>query len=98
MLLASVCKTQEQVGAFSTLIILVMCAVGGSMLPREFMPAWLRSIGAFTFNGWAMDGFNSIFWRDMTISGILPECAVMAGIALVLTALSMSLFSRKMAL
>ncbi|MEP0814487.1 MAG: ABC transporter permease [bacterium] len=97
ILLAALCKTQEQVGAVSSMIILTMSALGGSMLPREFMPGWMKEIGYFTFNGWAMDGFTKIFWRDMALSGIALECIVMAGIAIALTGIAAMLFSKRFA-
>jgi ABC-2 type transport system permease protein len=38
ILLASVCGTRAQLGALSTLLILVMSSVGGSMFPRFLLP------------------------------------------------------------
>ena len=38
MLLASACQTRAQLGALSTLLILIMSSMGGSMFPRFLMP------------------------------------------------------------
>src|ERR1051326_3217993 len=38
MLLASACKTRAQLGALSTLVILIMSSIGGSMFPWFLMP------------------------------------------------------------
>jgi ABC-2 type transport system permease protein len=38
MLLASACQTRAQLGALSTLVILIMSSIGGSMFPRFLMP------------------------------------------------------------
>src|SRR5690606_27900894 len=62
IVLASVCRSVEQVSSISTLVILVMSSIGGSMMPRQFMPAAMQKLGDFTFNGWAMAGFTGIFW------------------------------------
>ena len=50
MLLASACKTRAQLGALSTLLILTMSAVGGSMFPRYFMPEAMQKAGLATIN------------------------------------------------
>ena len=97
ILLAACCKTHEQVSSVSTLLVLTMSALGGSMMPRELFPPTIHRLGDFTFNGWAMEGFTKILWRDEGISGILTESAVMLGMAVVLGGIAMWLFSKKLA-
>ncbi|MGC2637159.1 MAG: ABC transporter permease [Acidobacteriaceae bacterium] len=50
MLLASVTRTRGQLAAFSTLIILTMSALGGSMFPKFLMSNAMLLVGRFTFN------------------------------------------------
>jgi len=80
MLLASMCHTRAQLGAVSTLLILTMSAVGGSMFPRFLMPPAMQTAGLFTINGWAIDGFTKVFWRDLPLSALWPQVAVLLGI------------------
>jgi ABC-2 type transport system permease protein len=77
MLLASACKTRAQLGALSTLVILIMSSVGGSMFPRFLMPAAMQKAGLLTINAWAIDGFTKIFWRDEPISHLWPQVTVL---------------------
>jgi len=84
MLLASVCKTRAQLGALSTLIILIMSSIGGSMFPRFLMPEAMQRAGLLTINAWAIDGFTKIFWRDEPVSHLWPQVLVLLGIAVVL--------------
>ncbi|HEX4309474.1 MAG TPA: ABC transporter permease [Acidobacteriaceae bacterium] len=88
MLLASVARTRGQLGAFSTLIILTMSALGGSMFPKFIMSDLMIKVGYFTFNSWAIEGYQKIFWRDEPISSLGPEAAVLvsAGVVLFLLA------------
>jgi ABC-2 type transport system permease protein len=88
MLLASVTRTRGQLGAFSTLIILTMSALGGSMFPKFLMSDAMLKVGYFTFNSWAISGYQKIFWRDEPISSLGPEIAVLvsAGVVLFLLA------------
>lgn len=84
MLLASICRTRAQLGALSTLIILIMSSIGGSMFPRFLMPEAMQKAGLLTINAWAIDGFTKIFWRDEPISHLWPQVLVLVGIAVVL--------------
>jgi ABC-2 type transport system permease protein len=84
MLLASLARTRAQLAAFSTLIILTMSALGGSMFPKFLMsPAMLR-VGWFTFNSWAINGYTKVFWRDQPIRALGPEVAVLLSSGVVL--------------
>ena len=84
MLLASLSHTRAQQGAISTLIILTMSAIGGSMFPRYFMPEAMQKVGLLTFNAWAIDGYTKVFWRDEPILHLAPQVAVLVGAGLVL--------------
>lgn len=95
LVLAVLCRTQEELSGASTIVILAMGALGGSMFPSFLMPQSIRLIGKFTFNGWAMQGFQDIFWRDQNFMGILPESAVMLGIALAALAVAVVLFNQR---
>ena len=86
--LASMCHTRGQLGAVSTLLILVMSSVGGSMFPRFMMPEAMQKAGLFTINAWAIDGFQKVFWRDLPISQLWQQVSVLLGIGIVLFVLS----------
>jgi ABC-2 type transport system permease protein len=84
ILLASICRTRAQLGALSTLVILVMSSIGGSMFPRFLMPQTMQKAGLLTINAWAIDGFTKIFWRDEPVSHLWPQLLVLLAIAVVL--------------
>jgi ABC-2 type transport system permease protein len=94
MLLASICHTRAQLGALSTLVILVMSSIGGSMFPRFLMPAAMQKAGLLTINAWAIDGFTKVFWRDEPISHLWPQVLVLATIAIALFAVARRLARR----
>ena len=84
MLLASLCHTRAQLGALSTLVILIMSSIGGSMFPRFLMPESMQKAGLLTINAWAIDGFTKVFWRDLPVSALWPQVSVLLGIGVVL--------------
>jgi linearmycin/streptolysin S transport system permease protein len=83
MLLASTCRTRAQLGPLSTLVILIMSSVGGSMFPRFLMPEAMQKAGLLTINAWAIDGFTKVFWRDEPVSHLWQQVLVLllAGVA-----------------
>ncbi len=84
MLLASLCQTRAQLGPLSTLVILIMSSVGGSMFPRFLMPQAMQKAGLLTINAWAIDGFTKVFWRDEPVSHLWPQVLVLLTVGVVL--------------
>ncbi len=90
VLLATLCKSRTQLNGASTIVILIMSALGGSMVPRFIMPKFMETTSKFTFNGWALDGYLKIFWYDdpdaglvSSLANLLPQLAVLTGLTLV---------------
>jgi ABC-2 type transport system permease protein len=57
-------------------------AIGGSMVPRIFMPESLQQLGWFTPNTWALEAYSGIFWRQDSLLEIWPPVGAMLGTAL----------------
>ena len=64
LMLATLARTRAQLSGMSTIIILTMSSLGGSMFPRFLMSETMQKIGLLTFNAWALDGYLKVFWRD----------------------------------
>jgi ABC-2 type transport system permease protein len=84
ILLATISRSRGQQAALSTLLILTMSAIGGSMFPRFLMPEAMKTAGLFTFNAWAIDGYTKVFWRDEPVSHLAPQVAVLIGSGMLL--------------
>jgi len=92
--LASVCRTRKQLDGLSTIIILLMSAIGGSMMPVVFMPPFLQKMAVGTVNFWAIDGFYDIYWRNLGLTDVLDNAGMLFGIAAVLILISLPFFRR----
>ena len=68
-------------------VALVLAALGGSMMPLEFFPDALRTVSLVTPHAWAYEAFAEIQRHDGTLLDVLPQLAVLAGMAVVLLAL-----------
>lgn len=63
--------TRQQALTFANIAVLILSALGGSMVPRFLMPRVLQEVGWATPNAWALEAYTSIFWRDETASALL---------------------------
>ena len=68
MLIASFAKSRQQVQGISTLVVITMSCLGGSMIPTFAMPAMMQKISVFTVNYWGIQGFYDIFWRMLPVT------------------------------
>ncbi len=80
--LTSVCRNRRQANSVASIGILILSAVGGSMVPRFFMPPFIRTLGWFTPNTWALEAYTKLFWRDEPLSALALPVAVLAGAGL----------------
>jgi ABC-2 type transport system permease protein len=82
--LATLCRTRSQLDGVGTITILIMSALGGSMFPRFLMPAWMKQVGLLTFNAWAVDGYQKVFWYEQEPLALWPQLGVLAGVTMLL--------------
>ncbi len=75
------CKTRDQAQMLSTFVILILAAVGGSMVPRFLMPPWLQTIGWGTPHAWAIEAYQAILWRDGGLGSVYIGWLVLGGVA-----------------
>jgi ABC-2 type transport system permease protein len=80
LVLATLARSREQLSGFSTIIVLTMSALGGSMFPRFLMSEAMQKVGLLTFNAWAIDGYLKVFWRDAPVWELWPQVLVLVGL------------------
>jgi ABC-2 type transport system permease protein len=86
LLLSATCRTREQAQTLSNFVVLVLSALGGSMVPRFLMPSWLQSLSVVMPNAWVIDGYHGLLWRDASPEYIMVPIALLLGLAVVLFA------------
>ncbi len=86
LLLAAVSRSRMQLVAISNLSILVMSALGGSMVPRYLLSESVQKLGLITLNAWAIDGFVKVFWREEPLVNLWPQAAFLLAAAAALFA------------
>ena len=94
LMLATLARTRAQLSGMSTIIILTMSALGGSMFPRFLMSETMQKLGLLTFNGWALDGYLKVFWRNAPVWQLWPQVLVLTVLAAVFMLLART-FARR---
>ena len=82
------CRTRARAQVLPTVVILIISAIGGSMVPRFFMPEWLQQLGWLTPNTWALEAYSRLFWQGEPAMSLLPICAGLLATGLSALALS----------
>jgi len=96
ILLSAISKSRKQVEAMSTIIILVMSAIGGSMMPLPIMPEFMQKLAVISVNYWSIQGFYDIFWRQLEIVDMLPKIGILILIATVMIGVSYHQFKKNL--
>ena len=96
VVIASFAKTRQQVQGLSTIIILVMSGIGGSMIPIFAMPEIMQKIAVFTVNYWGIHGIYDIFWKLVPLTDItfLSRVFVLICIGSFLNSIALLMFKR----
>ena len=92
VLVAAFARTDQQVSAFGTLLVLTMAALGGSMVPRFVMPETMQRIGLITPNAWAIEGYQEVIVRGGSLIDVLPYMAVLLAFAAAFFAVGVARF------
>lgn len=83
LLIASACRTRRQAQTLASVAILILSALGGSMVPRFLMPDLLQKVGWLTPNAWALEAYTAIFWRDDPLSELVLPWGVLTAAAVI---------------
>jgi ABC-2 type transport system permease protein len=73
LLIATLADTTEQATTLSATIVLTLAAVGGIMVPKFVMPAWMQRLADLTPFSWGLEGFLDLFVRGGGLREVLPE-------------------------
>lgn len=97
MVIGTLSGNADQAGAFGVFAGMGLGALGGAMVPMEVFPETMRQVAHLTPHAWALDAFREVAVRGGGLTDILPELAVLLGMAAILLVFSTWRFGRGLA-
>jgi ABC-2 type transport system permease protein len=82
-LVASLARTEEQAGAWGSILGVVLGLLGGNFFPIYQMPALMQRLTFLTPNGWALRGFTDLVYEGGGIASVVPNLAAIVAFGLV---------------
>jgi ABC-2 type transport system permease protein len=84
MALVAISTNIQQVYIFTNIGSLVLCGIGGALVPVELFPAWLRHVAPAFPSYWAIRGFRSVTLQDGGLSDVVLPILILIGTGAVL--------------
>lgn len=83
LVVATMCKTRQQATTFSNFLVLVMSAIGGSMVPRFLMPPWLQDMSWLVPSAWVIESYNAALWQGAGLSDLALSISLLMILSMV---------------
>jgi ABC-2 type transport system permease protein len=97
LLVASIAQTSEQATIVGGVSNILMGAIGGVMVPKFVMPAFMQKLAALSPMAWGLDGFHTVMLRHGSFADLLPSLLPLLAFATLSLALAAWLNHRSLA-
>jgi ABC-2 type transport system permease protein len=96
MLSGTVFRTPEQASAIGPFAGIALGMLGGCMWPLAVVTPVMQKVGHLAPQAWAVDAWTALLSRNGSLSDIVPQLAVLLGVAAFLIALASVRFHRRL--
>lgn len=94
MLIGAMSRNAEQAGSVGVFASLALAALGGCMIPIQFMPEVMQQLARLTPHLWAIEGFAGLVPAGTTLVDVLPEVGVLLAYGTIAFAIAIWRFRR----
>lgn len=95
LMIATYVRTDSQVSAYATFVVLTMGGISGCLMPREFLPTSMQAVSLCTPHAWALMAYDEILTDQIpTATEVLAACAALLGFATLFFAVGWNRFRR----
>jgi len=92
--LACAVRTHAQASAIGPIVNVLMAAIGGIMVPKFVMPAFMQRLAELSPMNWGLEALLNVLLRGGDVASTLPHALRLSGFAAVMFAIALLLFQR----
>ncbi len=92
LLIATMGKTMEQIQGMTTMVLLLLGFLSGTLVPRQLLPESMQRLSRITPHAWALDAYQDLILRHRPLMATLPNIGVVMLFGVVFFALALARF------
>jgi len=92
--LACAVRTHAQASAVGPIVNVLMAAIGGIMVPKFIMPAFMQRLAELSPMNWGLEALLNVLLRGGDVASTLPYALRLGGFAALMFAVALLLFQR----
>jgi ABC-2 type transport system permease protein len=92
LLIATMGKTMEQIQGMTTMVLLLMGLLSGTLVPRQLLPESMQKLSLITPHAWALNAYQDMILRHKPLMATLPNIGVVLLFGVVFFALALARF------
>lgn len=92
VLLASLARTESQVGGITSVVLWLSGMVGGAFIPAFLLGDFLNAVGKVVPHYWALQAYTDLMVRGQGLVDILPAVGILAGFTVLFFAVGLLKF------
>ena len=77
LLVATLVRTDSQVSAYATFLVITMAGISGCFMPRDWQPQFMQQIGLITPHAWALIAYDQLLVREHLNVAVFSRCCAM---------------------
>ena len=91
---STVSRTPFMVASISASVLIIMTILGGIMVPKSVLPAFMKRLSLWVPQGWALDGYLNLLVRNYPTAQVLPQAGALLAFAAGFALLALLLMRR----
>lgn len=93
--LACAVRTHAQAAAIGPIVNVLMAAIGGIMVPKFIMPAFMQRLAELSPMNWGLEALLDVLLRGGDVASTLPHALRLGGFAALMFVMALLLFQRR---